>query len=190
MKETEELFKIIDRISGLVGAVERRQCLVLGLQPIHVRILEYLAQCNQRSDTSASVVEYFGLTKGTVSQSLQVLERKDLIGREVDPDDRRISHLHLTREGHRILASLKPLNEFCDAKQYMSDNLIQNLEPLLLVLLTSLQKANDVKSFGVCYSCDYFQEAEGHYVCGLTDVPLEQKQIDKICRDHKSAAES
>ncbi|MDT8405793.1 MAG: MarR family winged helix-turn-helix transcriptional regulator [Methylococcales bacterium] len=184
MKKTEELFKAIERISGLVRAVERRQCLVLGLQPIHVRILEFLAESNQRSDTSVSVADYFGLTKGTVSQSLQVLERKELIYREVDAEDRRVMHLRLTAAGQTMLASLHPLHEFCDAEQHMNASQISQLEALLVVLLKTLQATNKVKSFGICLSCGYFQETEGHYVCGLTDEPLAQQEIEKICRDH------
>ncbi|MGR9045439.1 MAG: MarR family winged helix-turn-helix transcriptional regulator, partial [Gammaproteobacteria bacterium] len=98
-----KLFKLIDRISTLLRSEERKKYTALGLQPVHGQILDYLAKCNKLSDTPAAVTEYFGLTKGTVSQSLQVLERKGYIEKNPNVQDRRILHLSLSENGERLL---------------------------------------------------------------------------------------
>ncbi len=73
-------------------AWSREQPLVAELQPVQLSALHYLARCNRYSDTPLGVTEYLGLTKGTVSQSLKVLEGRGLISKLPDARDRRSVH--------------------------------------------------------------------------------------------------
>lgn len=50
-----------------------------------------------------ALADYLGLTKGTVSQSLQLLERKGLIARLPDDADRRVLRLSLTADGEALI---------------------------------------------------------------------------------------
>lgn len=45
-----------------------------GLQLVHVEILQYLSVCNRYSDTTQTISEYLGQTKGSIFQSLGHLE--------------------------------------------------------------------------------------------------------------------
>lgn len=177
-------FKLIDRISTLVRSEERKKYAALGLQPIQGQILDYLAQCNNLSDTPAAVAEYFGLTKGTVSQSLQVLERKGYIEKNPNEQDRRILHLRLSDAGESVLKEIQSLEIYSAAEQAIPGGQSDALNRALLSTLSALQKANNLKSFGVCYSCYYFSEVKHHYHCNLTQQPLNQKDALKICREH------
>lgn len=68
------LYDYLERLTSLMRAWSREQPLVAELQPVQLSALHYLARCNRYSDTPLGVTEYLGLTKGTVSQSLKVLE--------------------------------------------------------------------------------------------------------------------
>ncbi|MFN2812475.1 MarR family winged helix-turn-helix transcriptional regulator, partial [Escherichia coli] len=70
--------------------------------------LHYLARCNRYSDTPLGVTEYLGLTKGTVSQSLKVLEGRGLISKLPDARDRRSVHLRLTDAGRALIEAVIP----------------------------------------------------------------------------------
>ena len=48
------------------------------LQPVHLQALIYLARANRYSNTPQALAEYLGLTKGTVSQTLLLLDRQGL----------------------------------------------------------------------------------------------------------------
>src|SRR5690606_25881921 len=74
-----------------------------GLLPIHLQVLQYLAQANRYSDLPIAIAEYFGITRGTVSQTLAVLERKGLLTKAPDPAHGRRIHLLLTPQGQAIL---------------------------------------------------------------------------------------
>jgi DNA-binding MarR family transcriptional regulator len=179
-----ETFKLIERISSLLRSEERRKYATIGLQPVHGQVLEYLAKCNKYSNTHAAVAEYLGLTKGTVSQTLQILERKNYLQKTTDSEDGRVIHLSLTDDGRALIDELKPLDIFKQAESKVSRQEFDTIGQALQTTLGVLQKVNQTKSFGSCRSCRYFSVEENHYQCGLTEQPLDREDTDKICRDH------
>ncbi len=179
-----ETFKLIERISSLLRSEERKKYAAIGLQPVHGQVLEYLAKCNKYSNTHASVAEYLGLTKGTVSQSIQILERKRFLEKSIDVRDGRVVHLSLTETGQALIDELKPLNIFKQAEAKISQHEFDSIDNALQTTLALLQKVNQIKSFGLCQSCHYFGIEEHHYQCLLTNEPLDREDTDKICRDH------
>lgn len=179
-----ETFKLIERISALLRSEERKKYAAIGLQPVHGQVLEYLGKCNKYSNTHASVAEYLGLTKGTVSQSIQILERKRYLQKNTDRIDGRVIHLSLTDAGKALIEELKPLDIFKQAEQKVSHQEFDSIEQALQTTLGVLQKVNQGKSFGQCNTCRHFSVVEHHYRCGITDENLERDDTDKICRDH------
>ena len=179
-----ETFKLIERISSLLRSEERKKYAAIGLQPVHGQVLEYLAKCNKYSNTHASVAEYLGLTKGTVSQSIKFLELKRYLRKTTDSLDGRVVHLSLTEAGLALVDELKPPDVFKQAEHKVSHQEFDSIENALQATLGLLQKANQSKSFGMCRTCNHFRVVEHHYQCGLTDEALERDDTDKICRDH------
>jgi len=179
-----ETFKLIERISSLLRSEERKKYAAIGLQPVHGQVLEYLAKCNKYSNTHASVAEYLGLTKGTVSQSIQVLERKRFLQKTTDRSDGRIVHLSLTDAGRTLIEELRPLDIFKKAEAKVSRQEFDTIDNALQTTLGILQKFNQSKSFGLCRSCRYFGVEANHYQCKLTNEALDREDTDKICRDH------
>lgn len=185
-----ETFKLIERISSLLRSEERKKYAAIGLQPVHGQVLEYLAKCNKYSNTHACVAEYLGLTKGTVSQSIQILEKKRFLQKSTDRQDGRIVHLSLTEAGRNLIDELKPLDIFKQAEAKVSRLEFDSIDRALKTTLGALQKVNQSKSFGLCRSCLYFGVDSHHYQCQLTDEALDREDTDKICRDHTPQPDS
>lgn len=183
MKELET-FKLIERISSMLRSEERKKYAAIGLQPVHGQVLEYLAKCNKYSNTHASVAEYLGLTKGTVSQSIQLLERKRFLIKTNDQTDGRVIHLILSDAGRALINELKPLDIFKQAETKVSRQEFDTIDHALQTTLGLLQKVNHSKSFGLCRSCRFFGVEANHYQCNLTNEALDREDTDKICRDH------
>jgi DNA-binding MarR family transcriptional regulator len=181
-------FRLIERISTLLRSEQRKKYVAIGLQPIHVQVLEFLSQCNAHTDTPAMVADYLGLTKGTVSQSLQVLERKGYIAKYADADDGRVVHLKLQTAGVELVEKIRPLELFAQAEQAVTQQNFSSLEAALQATLAALQTANHSKSFGLCHTCLHFSEVNNYYHCQLTDLPLMQADANKICREHTLTA--
>ena len=91
------LYPLIERIGNLLRTELRKSGHDLGLQPVHLEALHFLSICNRYSDTPMAVTDYLGATKGTVSQTLKVLETKGYLTKVVDVKDRRVQHLKVSK---------------------------------------------------------------------------------------------
>lgn len=188
MDQTGRIASLIERLGNLLRAEERASG--AGLLPVHVQMLSYLSVCNRYSDTPAAVTEFVGATKGTSSQSLAVLKRKGHLRKRPDKADGRVIHLDLTAKGRRFVENNFPPPGFGSAIEKMKPGDREALTLLLAGLLTSLQKGNGGRTFGVCRTCRHFRKdaLPGSHQCGLTLEPLSGDESIKICREHERPA--
>ena len=157
------------------------------LQPVHLDALYYLSICNRYSDTPIAVTEYLCITKGTASQTINVLVRKNLVRKTDDIHDKRKVHLELTAEGQRIVDTMTPPKLFKEALESLDKETQARLSQDLKILILALQSANQRKSFGARKSCRYNQRLESpQYMCMLTKEMLSAEDTEKICREHEA----
>ena len=181
----KQIHNYIERLSNLLRTESRQLLTSHGLQPIQLEILHYLSVCNRYSNTAKGVAEYLGQTKGTVSQSIKVLERKGLITKHVDNIDKRIVHLKITSNARTLLKKTVPAPLFSNAGKLIKEQSIKQIQSALKSLLMAVQKANGLKSFGVCHTCRYNQQLNnGNHLCRLTKEVLSSKEVQLICREH------
>ncbi|MDJ0689655.1 MAG: MarR family winged helix-turn-helix transcriptional regulator [Xenococcaceae cyanobacterium MO_188.B32] len=179
------LYQLLERIGNLLRAEQRLVGNELGLQEVHLQVLFYLSHCNRYSNTPLGVSDYLNATKGTISQSLKVLEKKGYIVKEADANDRRVVHLILTTQGQKLLKQVVPPSLFAHAVKELSDEQVKSLTTQLSLLLSRLQKANRARSFGVCHTCRFFLREEDGFRCGLTQEALSHDDSFRICREHE-----
>jgi DNA-binding MarR family transcriptional regulator len=179
-----DVYAPIERMVALIRSEERRKCTELGLQPVHLQVLDYVSRCNRYSDTPAALANYLGMTRGTVSQTVLLLERNGFIEKITDTQDKRIVHLKLSPEGEAILEKARPTNLFENANEIFSQNEFINHEDSFLNALLALQKANQSQTFGLCKTCRYFTPTSDGFTCGLTKQPLSELDSQKICQEH------
>jgi DNA-binding MarR family transcriptional regulator len=185
LMSARQLHKHIERLSNLLRTESRQLLSGHGLQPVQLEVLHYLSVCNRYSDTAKGVTEYLGQTKGTVSQSIKVLKRKGFVTKHVDKTDKRMVHLKITHSAKSLLKLTVPAPLFCNATKRIQNQSMNQILNTLIALLRTVQKANGLKSFGVCRSCRYNQKtAGGDYLCGLTKEVLSANEVQLICREH------
>ena len=176
------LLNLIDSIGHLLRSEEKKFLLPLGLQPIHLNAMIYLSMCNKYSNNPAALSKYLGNTKGTTSQTVNLLEKKGYITKKKTTKDKRVVKLHLTEKAEKILDQLS----FEDSESFFNDRSIEIAESVLTNILKSLQLSNQGRAFGVCKTCDFFIDEGDGFRCGLTHEPLLDHEIEQICQEHES----
>lgn len=165
---------LIERLAAVLRTRDRKVANLHGLQPVHLEMLRYLAKANRLSDTPTAVAEFLGATPGTISQSLQVLERGGFVARRPDPEDRRRVHLAPTESGHALItASSWP----------ELDNLGSDLGPPLATVLLNLQRDRGGRPFGTCRLCRFHRHHDGRSRCELTGFELAPFEWAQLCRE-------
>lgn len=184
--ETLRALEVAERLANLAEAHLKCAVADLGLQAAHARILLYLAAANRYSNTPQAVTDYLGVTKGTVSQSLILLERKGLLERVQDDGDRRVVRLALTPAGRRACAHIARAGL---ARFGAACSLPAGLLDGLTGMLRCLQERAGRRSFGVCRTCRHHTAAgRGYWRCGLTGERLLVEDRERICREHEAEA--
>jgi len=172
----------LERLSSLHRSQIRHAANQEGIQPVHVEILQYLSISNRYSNTAQALSEYLGQTKGSISQSLKLLEKDGYVKRQPCPDDKRVTRLNLTPKAKACLKRIS---------HYLMPNLGEEKEEqaaseTIQSLLQKWQHANDYQGFGQCQSCRYNQPlGNGKFQCGLTGAPLNAMDVKLICREHE-----
>ncbi|HKJ08881.1 MAG TPA: MarR family winged helix-turn-helix transcriptional regulator [Gammaproteobacteria bacterium] len=180
-----DLLELVERIGGILRSEQRKSELEVALQPVHHQVLRYLARCNRYSNTPAAVADYLGSTKGTVSQTLNVLERNDLVEKRTDGKDRRVVHVLLTDKGRKLVAGNEARQVLDSAVTALGNGEIAGATDVLKRLLRQMQQANDFKTFEQCRTCRHLlREQGGRFRCGLTHESLEPDETLQICHEH------
>ncbi len=182
--EKVSLFDLVERISNLIRAEERKKCAELGLQSVHLYVLSYLSICNKYSDTPAALANFLGMTRGTVSQSLLLLEKKGYIKKTIDSSDRRVVHLNISTNGTEVLRKAKLSDLFIQASRILKQNKNHEYDTAIADVLAALQKSNQSYTFGFCKTCRFFSTNRKYFSCGLTKEVLTQSDSEKICQEH------
>jgi len=179
--------QLLERVTSLLRSKNRTLLLEHGMQLVQLEALQYLSRCNRYSNTPMAVTEFLGQTKGSVSQSLKVLENKQLIVKQHDPKDKRVTRLLISPKGQELVDGLLPSNLLRQAGELMGEEGVGAINTSLASLLSMLQQANRYKTFGQCITCRHnMSSAGGGYTCGLTLESLSGVDVGLICREHKT----
>ena len=175
---SEHALHLIERLSAVLRSEVRAAAAADGLEPVHVVALWYLSRANIFSNNPLAVGEFLGLTKGNMSQRLNLLESKGFLRKNADDADRRKLHLTLTPAGKAALARLYPPASWTSGPS-------PDLEGALEAALRGILAANGGKSFGICHTCRFHATRRAGGFCQLLKVPLTSRQAGQICQEHE-----
>lgn len=161
------------------------------LTPAQIKSLLFINYTRKDAITIGNVARYLTCTPATASGVIDSLEKKNLIFRSRDPEDRRRVHITLTPEGERVVGDIENIGdeieqivrEFDPAEQ-------QILEHLLLKISRKLMDRGLIFSGDICTDCCFFKrnrylgELKPHY-CENLHILLSEEEICKECPHFK-----
>lgn len=104
----------------------------LGLTPGQPKVLEYLLEHD--GGEARDICRMFSIDRSTIASILLRMEKRGLIRRTDDADDRRVQHIWLTGEGRRLAEDLKGRILAFD-KRFWADIPAEDLEATRRVLM-------------------------------------------------------
>lgn len=179
----------LERLVGVLRIEQRNHATGHGLQMVHHDIMDYLARCNRYSDTLQSICEFLGLTKGTVSQSVKLLEEKGYINKTSDLRDGRVQRLQLTEQGREYMWAGDVLSREIFEGVSVDSAYGRIFGTILNDILWQIQIKRNRKGFMQCRTCRHNRlHNDNKFFCGLTSEPLTAEDAQKICREHEYPA--
>lgn len=174
---TRFISDLIDRLGRLNAAEEWNG----PLNPSQFAALSYLARANRFSRAPSHVADYLATTRGTASQTLKALARKELIAESRLEEDKRSIRYDVTDDGHALLAAQSAMSAAISALEATN---AEALKDGLTALVMKLLEQRGAKSFGLCKECSHHQSTDAGGYCNLLDVPLKPREAEQICHEH------
>ena len=165
---------LIDRLARLLLAEDWGD----DLNPSQRAALRYLARANRFSRAPSHLAEYLGATRGTVSQTLAVLQRKGLVAETRSETDRRRVALALTDRGQAALGGTQAIDEVLAG---LDDTQSETLEAGLTTVLGGMLTRRGARPFGLCRNCRHHEASATGARCVLLGVGLAPEDGALIC---------
>lgn len=161
------------------------------LTPAQVKSLLFINYTRKDAITIGNIARYLTCTPATASGVIDSLERKNLILRSRDAEDRRRVHLSLTPDGERAVGDIENIG-------YEMEEIIREFDPreqqilgqLLLKISEKLAERGLIFSGDICTECSFFKrdshlgELKPHY-CENLQILLSEEDICMECPHFK-----
>ena len=183
MTETKQtrIKELIDRLARISAAEEWEN----DLNPTQWAALSYVASANRFSRSPSHVSDFMAATRGTVSQTLKALARKELIEEVRSLQDKRSISYSMTDRGKALLQKTSTVE---NAASCLDEHELAALLMGLETLMRRALKQVDFRTFGVCETCQHHRPRPQGGFCNLLNEPLSSAETKQICHEHSMVA--
>jgi DNA-binding MarR family transcriptional regulator len=181
----------LERISQAFRVLLWRESKEFSLSPIQVQVLIFLLHHSEEKRKVSYLADEFNMTKATISDTIKVLEKKELITKDPEPHDSRSFIIHLTpagtetaRENALFTKEIRtPINKMsADDKETLLLNLLN--------IISHLNRNGVITIQRMCMNCKYYQSAENGqlHFCQLLNQRLHNTELRIDCPEHELTA--
>lgn len=156
------------------------------LSPIQIQILIFLLFHSEEKCKVSYLAEEFNMTKATISDSIRVLLKKELVQKFNNPSDTRSYIIGLTSQGKQIAE--KSANFTLNIEQPLSslpEDQKKDILAGLLKVIYQLNKAGVITIQRMCFTCSYYQNENNEHFCKLLQSKLASKELRIDCPEHE-----
>jgi len=179
----------MERVSGVFKILLWEKAKLIGLSPIQIQILIFVAFHKQELCNVSHLAKEFNLTKPTISDAIKILDKKELIVKDYSSSDSRSYSISLSDLGNDIVSQTynfsDPLKKHVDSlSQSERESLFQTLSQLIYKLnrngILSVQRT--------CYGCKFYEEQQESDYCNLLQKKLLNQEIRLDCPEYEEKA--
>jgi len=139
------------------------------------------------------IAAHLGVSQPTATDSINALERKQLVMKQAGRVDKRSTSVCLTAEGLAVLGTGNDAENLSEQAVDALDAAEQQEFLLSLVkMIRELQQRNAIPVQRMCVNCRYFSpfvHSDGNrpHHCHFIDAPFGQRDLRIDCREHEEA---
>lgn len=185
-KIESKIIVALERISEAFRVLLWSESKENSLSPIQIQILIFLLFHSEEKCKVSYLAEEFNMTKATISDSIRVLLKKELVQKFNNPSDTRSYIIGLTNQGKQIAD--KSANFTLNIEQPLSslpEDQKKDILAGLLKVIYQLNKAGVITIQRMCFTCSYYQNENNEHFCKLLQSKLASKELRIDCPEHE-----
>lgn len=157
------------------------------LSPIQIQILIFLKYHKLSDCTVNSLAQEFNMTAATISDAVSVLQKKNLLNKIRNKEDKRFQFLRLTPKGESYLRkSISFIDSLFNSVSKLGEEEKEHLLSSLLKIIYDLHSQDILITRRMCFTCTYLQSDGNEYYCKLLEIKLNNKDLRIDCPEHQS----
>ncbi len=172
----------LERVSEVFKVLLWEKAKLLGLSPIQIQILIFVAFHKQELCNVSHLAKEFNITKPTVSDAVKVLDKKGLITKDFSSLDSRSYAIRLSVAGEKAVSETQ---DFADPLQKQVSDLnateLQSLFGSLSEIIYKLNRKGILTVQRTCYGCTFHAKKKTSDYCNLLDKKLLSQDIRLDC---------
>src|SRR5690606_13440065 len=156
----------LERISEVFKSLLWDHAKEIGLSPIQIQILIFIAYHKDELCNVSHLAKEFSITKPTISDAVRVLETKHLIQKIYGTGDGRSYTISLSEEGTKVVERTHnfagPIKDQLDK---MDISKLENVYQTLTKLIYSLNKTGVIGVQRMCSGCKFYDGNDQKHYC-------------------------
>ncbi|MET2985733.1 MarR family winged helix-turn-helix transcriptional regulator [Aureibaculum conchae] len=177
----------LERISEAFKTLLWDQAKVLGLSPIQIQILIFIAYHKEELCNVSHLAKEFNVTKPTISDAVKVLEKKNLIKKIPSSTDSRSYSILLSGHGKKVVNTTHSFaNPIKNEVEKIEDTDLEVLYNSLSKLIYNLNKVGILNVQRTCYACVFYEKKKENHYCNFLEKPLANKEIRIDCPEFEA----
>ncbi len=181
-----KITQALERISKAVRVLLWEESKKYGISPIQIQILIFCLSHKLEMLKVSFLAKEFDLTKPTISDSVKVLIKKELLKKIPDMYDSRSYSIALTQKGRNIAKKTSYFTNSLVAAVGSIDNDLQGaFLKNLLHIIHKLNKDDVISIQRMCLTCYHYNNENNEHFCGLLNRELQNQELQIDCPEHK-----
>lgn len=179
----------LERISEVFKLLLWDKAKIVGLSPIQIQILIFIAFHKQELCNVSHLAKEFNVTKPTISDAVRVLNKKDMVTKDFSSSDSRSYSIQLTELGKKLVTETndfaKPLKTQMDK---FNENELESLLGSISELIYKLNRSGILSVQRTCFGCTFYEKNNGANYCNLLQKELKTTEIRLDCPEYEEKA--
>ena len=175
----------LERISEVFRTLLWEQAKQVGVSPIQIQILIFIAHHKSELCKVSHLAKEFNLTKPTISDAVKALEHKKLIIKDFSEADNRSYIIVLSEKGKTVVASTSTFaNPLKTQLETFNEAQLNSVYATLTKLIHNLNKTGMISVQRSCYACAFHTKNQGSDYCNFLQKPLMTNDIRLDCPEY------
>ena len=179
----------MERVSEVFKILLWEKAKLVGLSPIQIQILIFIAFHKQKLCNVSHLAKEFNVTKPTVSDAVRVLDKRGYIVKDFSSSDSRSYSISLSDLGNDIISQTydfsNPLKKQVDS---FSQSELESLFGTLSQLIYKLNRNGILSVQRTCYGCKFYEKQQESDYCDLLQKELLNQEIRLDCPEYEEKA--
>ncbi len=187
---TSKIVVGLERISEAFRVLLWEHAKVIGLSPIQIQLLIFVAYHEEKLCNVSHLANEFNMTKATISDAIKMLLNKGLIEKKISEVDKRAYSVLLTDQGKKVVEETE---QFANPiKKALAGIELQDQQQLfqqLSKVIYSLNQAGILSVQRTCYGCRFYEKKNNSHYCRLLEKKLFDQDIRIDCPEYEKRSD-